>query len=226
MLHSDDIVHFESIVRELDQHGILQDFILIGSWVLRVYQEYFEQDPGIPILTTKDLDFLVPNPPKISNKVDIPALLEKYDLLAVHDPLGQFSKYAGPDFEVEFLYSEKGRGEKTGKFIKEFGITATPLRYLLFIQSYSIPMIYKDFTVVVPIPEVFVLMKYLLSRERSNREKIEKDLKTAAALETFLLRKKGESDFITYFNLMPKKWRRKLMSILETNRSDLVPLLK
>lgn len=225
MLLRDDIDHFDSIVSTLNQHGILQDFILIGSWVLRVYQEYFKHDPEVPILATKDLDFLVTNPPQISNKVNIPALLEKFDLMVVHDPMGNFSKYVGPDFEVEFLYPEKGRGEQTGKYIKEFGITATPLRYLIFIQSYSIPMIYKGFKIVVPRPEVFVLMKYLLSQERSDREKIEKDIKTAAALETFLLRAKGENGFKTYFNLMPKKWRMKLMKILKTNESDLVPIL-
>jgi hypothetical protein len=34
-----------------------------------------------------------------------------------------------PDFEVEFLYPDKGRGNPEGKIIKAFKIIATPLRY-------------------------------------------------------------------------------------------------
>ncbi|MBN2657728.1 MAG: hypothetical protein JXR86_11765 [Spirochaetales bacterium] len=45
-------------MKDFDDNGILQDFILIGSWVLRVYAEHFA-DPQIPILATQDLEFFL-----------------------------------------------------------------------------------------------------------------------------------------------------------------------
>lgn len=47
MLQDDNVVLFHSVLKEFQVHGVLNNFILIGSWALRVYQEYFGNDPGI-----------------------------------------------------------------------------------------------------------------------------------------------------------------------------------
>jgi len=98
--------------------------------------------------------------------VDIPELLRKYDLEEEYSILDRLSKYVSPDFEVEFLYPDKGRGSSEGKIIKAFKIIATPLRYMSFIQDNSKMMEYKQFSLRVPVPVVFVLMKYLLVKKR------------------------------------------------------------
>lgn len=36
---------FEAIMKDFHDHGILLDFILIGSCALQVYAEHFEYDP-------------------------------------------------------------------------------------------------------------------------------------------------------------------------------------
>jgi len=150
---------FESILKDFDDNCILQDFILIGSWTLRVYSYHFENNPQIPIVATQDLDLLVANSPEVSRKVDIPLLLSKYDLEEEHSLLDGLSKFVSPDFQVEFLYPEKGKGSSQGKIIKVFSIIATPLRYMSFIQDNSKLMEYKQFSLRVPAPAVFVLMK-------------------------------------------------------------------
>lgn len=127
MLPGNNVIIFESILRDLHKNGILQDFILIGSWVLRVYKEHFYDNPQVPIVATQDLDLMLTNPMKVSRKVDVPSILEKYDLEEVRSPNGDNAKFVSPDFEVGFLYPMKGRGKRGGKIIKELGIIAKPL---------------------------------------------------------------------------------------------------
>jgi len=109
---NDNVELFESILKDFNDNGILQDFILIGSWTLRVYSYHFKNDPQVPIVATQDLDLLVTNPPKVSREVDIPELLRKYDLEKAYSCLDGFSKFVSPDFEVEFLYPDNGTTRK------------------------------------------------------------------------------------------------------------------
>ncbi|MEA1911569.1 MAG: GSU2403 family nucleotidyltransferase fold protein [Spirochaetota bacterium] len=228
MHQNDNVELFEFILKDFDDNGILGDFILIGSWVLRVYSYHFENDPQIPLVATQDLDLLVTNPPEVSREVDIPKLLRKYDLEEEHSFLDGFSKFVSPDFEVEFLYPDKGRGNPKGKIIKSFSIIATPLRYMSFIQDNSMQMEYKQFSLRVPMPTVFVIMKYLLVKKRKpgDMDKITKDISTAKELEFFLLENGKQDDFICYFKKMPKKWQRDLLKILKENVSELVEVFK
>jgi len=218
---------FESILGDFHRQGILQSFILIGSWVLRVYAEHYDHNPQIPIVSTQDLDLLVENPPRIKKEVNVAELLEKYELEASFSPTGDQMKFVSPDFEVEFLFSEKGKGEGRGKLIKELGITATPLRYMNFLQNYTRIMKYKDIPVRVPEPPAFVLMKYLLIKKRKTVQmlKIQKDISTARDLELFLLEQGYEEDIKLCYQRMPKKWRQSLLSILMENNSELYNLL-
>lgn len=128
MLQNNNVKLFESILKDFAENGILQDFILIGSWVLRVYSCHFKNDPQIPIVATQDLDLLVANLPENGREVDIPLLLGKYGLEEDHSLLDGLSKFVSPVFEVEFLYPVKGRGTTRGKPIKSFKVIATPLR--------------------------------------------------------------------------------------------------
>lgn len=141
--------------------------ILIGSWALRVYQEYFNNDPRIPIVATQDLDFLLENPTKVSRPADIAVILAEYGMEEECSISDRFAKFVGVDLEVEFLFPEKGRGASGGVEVRYFGIVAQPLRYLHFIQDYSTMMEYQSIPVRLPEPAVFVLMKYLLTIKRT-----------------------------------------------------------
>ena len=97
-----------------------------------------------------------------------------------------------------------------------------------FIQDNSKLMEYKQFSLRVPVPAVFVLMKYLLVKKRKpgDADKITKDISTAKELEFFLLENGKQDDFIFYFKKMPKKWQRDLLKILKENESDLVEVFR
>lgn len=227
MLPNDNLELFRSVLSDFQKAGILKDFILIGSWALRVYQEYFDNDPRIPIVATQDLDFLLENPIKVSRPVDIGAILAEYGMEEERSISGQFAKFVGVDMEVEFLFPDKGKGASGGVEVRDFGIIAQPLRYLHFIQDYSTMMEYQSIPVRVPEPVVFVLMKYLLTIKRTGsfESKIAKDISTARDLEFFLLENGAHQDFRKRFDLMPGKWQKDLMGVLEEHRSGLVDIL-
>jgi hypothetical protein len=56
---------FFIILTKLAEEDVLQDIILIGGWCHLVYKEYFGNPVEISMQRTTDLDFLVPNPPRI-----------------------------------------------------------------------------------------------------------------------------------------------------------------
>ena len=44
--------------------GILNKILIIGSWCLSFYQDYFKGTDYRPIIKTRDIDFVVPLNPK------------------------------------------------------------------------------------------------------------------------------------------------------------------
>ncbi|MHA1128768.1 MAG: hypothetical protein ACTSRN_07450 [Alphaproteobacteria bacterium] len=70
-------------------------------------------------------------------------------------------------------------------------------------------------------------MKYLLTIKRTGsfESKIAKDISTASDLEFFLLDNGAHQDFRKRFDLMPGKWQKDLMEVLEKYRSGLVDIL-
>jgi len=227
MPQNDNLVLFRSVLEDFQRAGILNDLILIGSWVLRVYQEHFNHDPRIPIVATQDLDFLLENPVRVSRSADVGEILARYGMEEERSVSGQYAKFVGVDLEVEFLFPDKGRGASGGLTVPELGIVAQPLRYLHFIQDFSVTMKYQSIPVRVPEPVVFVLMKYLLTIKRAGafEIKIAKDISTARELESFLLEFGAQNDFRDRFGTMPGKWRKDLMKVLNKYESELVNIL-
>lgn len=129
--------------------------------------------------------------------------------------------------DVEFLFPDKGRGASGGINVPELGIVAQPLRYLHFIQDFSVTMDYQSIPVRVPEPVVFVLMKYLLVIKRTGafEIKIAKDIATAKELESYLLEVGSHETFRDRFSIMPATWRKDLMRVLKEHDSELVEIL-
>jgi len=223
----DNIDLFHKMLIEFHAKGILNDVILIGSWVLPIYRHFFSNTPEIPILRTADVDFLIPNPPRISTKIDIPMILKEYDFEIQFSLLGNYTKFVHPDLEIEFFIPELGRSKSKAVIIKEFNITAQPLRYLHIVQNHILTVNYNDISIRVPEPAVFTLLKFLLTIKRKNDDKIKKDLKTAIELANFLLTKPEQIEKLKIiYEDMPKSWQNKIDPIIEVNCSDLFEVLK
>lgn len=217
---------FHKILFKFHLSGILENVILIGSWVLPIYKSFFNDSPEIPILRTSDIDFLIPNPPKINKKIDIPRLLEEFDFEEQFSLMGNHSKFVHPDLEIEFLIPELGRSKNKSIPIKEFCVSAQPLRYLYFIQDHTLEIDYSFAKLIVPEPTVFVLLKFLLTIKRKDISKIQKDIATAVELSEFLLKKTDQVEkFRKFYAEMPKPWQRKLINIVKDNCHELYKIL-
>ncbi len=55
------------VLKRLDKAGILDNFVLIGSWCVYFYKEYFAEVRYIDLaaIRTRDIDLLIDNPAKM-----------------------------------------------------------------------------------------------------------------------------------------------------------------
>ncbi|MBW1856097.1 MAG: hypothetical protein JRJ00_15710 [Deltaproteobacteria bacterium] len=59
------------VLRRLQDAGVLNCLILVGSWCQYYYRILFDNTHDIPLIRTTDIDLLIPNSPKIKRNVDI-----------------------------------------------------------------------------------------------------------------------------------------------------------
>jgi hypothetical protein len=206
------------VLRRFNKAGILDGLILIGSWCLYFYKDYFENISYIDLTTirTRDIDFLVPLPARIKNEVDIPDLLK--DLGFVIDFKGSkgYIKLDHPDLILEFLVPEKGRGSDKPYKIPQLGMNATPLRFLSFLTDNIIRIKVEDFYINVPHPANFALHKLIIFSRRAKEDKALKDRNTAIELLKALFNKKENRVVKSIFNFMPQKWQKKILDNLNS----------
>ncbi|MEW5757939.1 MAG: GSU2403 family nucleotidyltransferase fold protein [Candidatus Omnitrophota bacterium] len=208
------------ILRRFNESGILENFILIGSWAAYFYNEYFSGTSYLDRLAvkTRDIDFLIDNPRKIKRDVNIPKLLEDLGFIVIYKGSGGYIKLDHPDLLLEFLSPELGKG--TGKPIPlpKLGVNAVALRFLSFLSSNTIEVKVENFYVTLPHPANFALHKLIIFQRRFKEEKALKDRNTAIEVLKALINK-GESDTIKQvFDSMPKKWQNKIVNGLDKNQ--------
>ncbi|MCK4516170.1 MAG: hypothetical protein KAU31_12990 [Spirochaetaceae bacterium] len=218
---------FLRILRRFDGVGVLQDLVLIGSWVLPVYRHYFEGDPRVPVLRTTDIDILVRRPPRIKTKADIPAVLAEIGLEPVWSPSGDHCKFVHPEIEVEFLTPELGRGDEKSLDIPSLLVKAQPLRYLGLAADNTIHVTYHGLDVRVPSPEAFLLLKFLVIPRRSGGDKIDKDIRTARELGTIILETAQRSEtMLDLFLALPKGWQKSILKVTGNHFSPMNRILR
>jgi hypothetical protein len=205
------------ILRRFSAAGILNDFILIGSWCVYFYKDYFSGAAYIDhiALRTRDLDFLIDKPIKIKQAVDVPELLKDLGFVTVFRGDKGYIKLDHPDLIVEFLVPERGKGIDKPYNVPALGINATALRFLDFLSSNTIKVKVDDFVLTLPHPANFSLHKLIISQRRAKEEKALKDRNTAIEILKALINK-GEKGIVkTIFLSVPQKWQKKIMKGLE-----------
>ena len=168
----DDDGLFLSIIDRLSKGGVLSDIVLVGSWVLPMYREFFDNAAEIPVLRTTDLDFLVGTPPKIRCSFDVPSALSDLGFEPEWSLHGGYCKYVHPEMEVEFLIPEQGRGSDTAVTVHALHLQAQPLRFLALAFDRSMVVRYRGYDIRVPEPEAFVLLKLLVIPRRKDHSKV------------------------------------------------------
>lgn len=174
---------FPSEVQELLQAffsvGFFDESLLIGSWVMPLYQEGF----GIHyVLRTMDIDFAV--------KFSLSDGAEKVDLEKVITDLGYISivmrsgirRFTRENFTVEFIAHRKGGKEDQIVSIRKWNITASPLPFVDLLLNFPLTADFGNFKVRAPLPEAFFVHKLVTAQRRRGENKKDKDLDQCTAI--------------------------------------------
>jgi hypothetical protein len=193
------------VLARMRKAGLLDELVLVGSWCLPAYRDYFEGTGRIKTLRTRDLDFLVPLPSKIRKRVDMVELLKDLGFILGHRGSEGFVILQHPELMVEFLVAKRGT---TAVELPMLGMNAQPLRFL------DIPMLkVMDATlhgvqVRVPHPASFALHKLLVAPRRSGKERRDRDAETGVHVLELLLAKGETLTIQSIYSRFPKSWRK------------------
>ncbi len=217
---------FEEVLKRLDDNSILDHVVVVGSWAIYLYTEYFRSTDYYPAIRTRDVDFLVQVPSRISSKRNFNEIIE--DLGFVEELVGDegYTRYSHPDLIIEFLVNEKGRGYSKPPYIEKLGVTPQPLRFLDLLESGKLKVSFNGMTVTVPHPANFALHKLLISARRNENYKGENDRRQAIKLIDDLTNN-GDSDSLApVFSSLPLTWQKTITAELSTlDRGDIITLL-
>jgi hypothetical protein len=206
------------VLRRLQKEGILSEIMIVGSWCIYFYKNYFSDVSYSSYIRTRDIDFLVPIPFKIKEKVDIPELLK--DLGFVLDfHIKGYIRLCHPDLIIDFLVPERGRGLDKPYPLPQLGIKAQALRFLDFLVENSMKFKINDLTLNLPHPAAFAIHKLIISSRRPREEKKVKEREEAVRVIKSLIAKREEETVNRLFNSMPRKWRTKVIRSLEESKA-------
>ena len=205
------------ILRRFHKEGILDDLIIIGSWCVYFYKEYFSNVSYIDQATirTRDIDFLVDKPAKIKHAVNIPELLKDLGFVTILKGREGYVKLDHPDLMLEFLVPEKGKGTDKPVPLTKLGMNAVALRFLTFLAENTIKVKVENFYVTLPHPVNFALHKLIIFQRRFREEKAIKDRNIAIDILRALIKKGEEANIKHVFNSMIPKWQKKVIKGLE-----------
>ncbi len=203
------------VLRRLNRAGVLRDIMLIGSWCLPFYREYFSGVAYPSAIRTRDIDFLIPDPKKIRGQTDIPELLKDLGFIVNYSGSKGYIKLEHPDLLIEFLSPEKGRGMDGPVKIPRLGVNAIALRYLNFLIEGTINVDVEGFTICLPHPVNFALHKLIIFQRRVKKDKVDKDREAAVMLLRALI-KKGDARIIrSVFGSIPLRWQKSVLNGLQ-----------
>lgn len=210
---------FCEVLRRLKQEGILDKIMLVGSWCTYLYQDYFEGKGLLPMLRTRDMEFLFPIPLILDRKTDLYELLKDLGFVLNFKGDRGVIIFQHPDLILEFLAPARGRSEGKPIPIKQLGINAQPLRFMDSLAHNPIQMAFGEVVVTLPHPVNFALHKLLIAGRRKNEDKAEKDRTQAIALLK-ALNDSGETESVrTALAEMPKTWIKTIQREL-VNRDE------
>lgn len=218
---------FLEVLKRLQREGVLDKMIIVGSWCVLLYENYFRGKGMLPPIRTRDLEFLIPIPPSFDHATDLPELLK--DLGFVLDYRGEqgFMIFLHPDLILEFLVPARGRERIKPYPIAQLGINAQALRFMDLLARNPVQVPFHDLHLTVPHPSGFALQKLLVAGRRKERGKAEKDRTQAVAVLRALLASKEFGSVRTLHDSMPQSWQKTIKhELTELGEQDLLSLMQ
>jgi len=214
------------VLSRLNEADILKHLIVIGSWSIYFYKYYFQSGNYSTYIRTRDIDFLVPIPPKFRQEVNIFQLVKDLGFLKKYRGSKGYIKLEHPDLSIEFLVPEKGRGQDKPYSIPQLSINAQPLRFLDFLVRNTISINVEGIEITLPHPAAYTLHKFIIFKRRNKKEKYDRDIEGALRVFNELIHHKKHGEIRYIFKKMHNKWQRKVLSNLESiGELEIVKLL-
>jgi hypothetical protein len=215
------------VLRSLHDNGVLDGVVLVGSWCVVLYEEYFHGKAMLPPIRTRDIEFLVPKPPRFKHSVDLYGILK--DMGFVVDRKGEagFMVFQHPDLILEFLAPERGKGNDAPYVVPQLGINAQALRFMDLLAKNTITVYFGGVDVRIPHPANFALHKLLIAQRRRDSDKGAKD-RTQAIAVLKALQVTGAFDAAQrVFVSLPLTWQRTVKrELVKLEELELIKALK
>lgn len=214
------------VLRRLDRSGVLSELIIIGSWCIYFYKYYFKSKDYSTFIRTKDIDFLVPIPPRFKKEINVFELIKDLGFIERYRGSKGYIKLEHPDLSIEFLTPERGRGSNRPYSIPELSINAQPLRFLDFLIENTISINAERVSIRLPHPAAYALHKFIIFKRRKKAEKRDRDIEGALRVFNELIRHKKTHEIRSIFKRMHKKWQSTIISNLKSiEETEIIDIL-
>ena len=202
------------VLKRMNDAGVLSKVILIGSWCLPLYKEYYSGENAMSALRTRDIDFLVSQKTKFEEKVNLPKMLEDMGFIEEYKYPEGLVKLIHPELIMEFLVHKKGRGSSKPFPLPFLSMNAQRLRFLDLLEENTIEVIFNGIKIIVPHPVNFGLHKLIISNRRKNEEKSIKDLQAGLSVLNLCVENKEEEKIQEVFKHILQKQQKGIIELL------------
>jgi hypothetical protein len=169
----------DRLIRSLSENGFFDRSLLIGSWVMPIYQELY----GAPyVLRTLDVDFAVHLAhPQTRMRADLERIITGLGFVDYIAAEG-VRKFTAGGYEVEFIAERPGGREIGAVAVREWNINAMPLPFISILIDFSETAVFDECTIRFPVPEAYFLHKLIIAPRRLTDQKRQKDFEQCATL--------------------------------------------
>lgn len=202
------------VLRRLRTQRVLPYLVLTGSWCLLLYRQYFERDELFSSLRTRDMDFLVPIPLNLHDKINIPELLKDLGFLTEYKGSAGYMQLIHPEVMLEFLVPQRGRETDLPFDLPQLGLNAQRLRYMDVALIKPIKLMFEDIPIRLPHPACFALHKLLVAPRRKEAFKRDRDIEIAVELLHLLFDRNDQPVIKEVFSQFSASWRKTVLKTL------------
>lgn len=168
-----------ALFRTLHLAGFFKESMLIGSWVMPLYQEIFDIRYA---LRTLDIDFAVKfASPSRDKGADIENLITGLGYIPLIMQSG-VRKFTRQNFTIEFVVHRKGGRDDEVVPIRKWNITAIPLPFINILLDFPFIADFGDFQIQSPLPEAYFVHKLITAQRRPGESKKGKDLEQCSII--------------------------------------------
>lgn len=215
----------KDVLLGLQELGILNQLVLIGSWCSHFYKSYFKSGIYNPSIQTLDIDFLISDPRHVKTPNEsLPELLKSMDFEIEFTASG-WTRFVHPDLRVEFLIPRLGPQSDEPRKVPQFQISAMPLRHTHVLTTHTIKVQSDGIHMILPHPVAFAMHKLLISGKRKDKDKSTRDTAMALRLLEAIRESKMEKDLLKVWGTFTKNEQRDITAILQKNADELTWLI-